>query len=153
MFVRLYKQYVRPHLEFCTQAWSPWNEEDKCCLEKVQQKAIKMVSGLRMRTYEERLRELGLTTLEERRHQADMAMVHKIVHRQSGLEPETWFEMAGARCNTRSAADPLNIVVKHGRLDVRREFFTMRVIESWNEIPPDVKAVESAARFRALQEA
>ena len=110
-----------------------------------------MVSGLRTRTYEERLRELGLTTLEERRHQADMAMVHKIVHRQSGLEPETWFEMARARRNTHSAADPLNIVVKHGRLDVRREFFTMRVIESWNEIPPDVKAVESAARYKKLR--
>jgi len=149
VFVRLYKQYVRPHLEFCTPAWSPWNEEDKSCLERVQQKAIKMVSGLRTRTYEERLRELGMTTLEERRHQADMAMVHKIVQRKSGLDPETWFEMAGARRNTRSAADPLNIVVKHGRLDVRREFFTMRVIESWNEIPPDIKAVESAARFRA----
>jgi len=149
VFVRLYKQYVRPHLEFCTQAWAPWNEEDKVCLEKVQQKAIKMVSGLRAHTYEERLRELGLTTLEERRHQADMAMVHKIVHRQSGLTPETWFEMAGARRNTRSAADPLNIVVKHGRLDVRRNFFSIRVIDSWNEIPPDLKAEEKAQRFRA----
>ena len=38
VFVRLYKQYVRPHLEFCTQAWAPWNEEDKMCLEKVQQR-------------------------------------------------------------------------------------------------------------------
>ena len=72
VFVRLYKQYVRPHLEFSTQAWSPWYEEDKSCLEKVQQRAIKMVSGLRARTYEEHLSELGLSTLEERRHQADM---------------------------------------------------------------------------------
>ena len=87
-------------------------------MEKVQQRAIKMVSGLRGRTYEERLRELDLTTLEERRHQADMAMVHKIVHRQSGLEPETWFEMAGTRRNTRSAANPLNIAVRNGRLDI-----------------------------------
>ena len=58
VFVRLYKQYVRPHLEFSTQAWSPWNGEDIDCLEKVQQKAIKMVTGLRGRTYEERLEEL-----------------------------------------------------------------------------------------------
>ena len=56
------------------------------------------------------MRELNLSTLEERSHQADMAMVHKIVHRRSGLVPETWFEMAGARRNTRSTGDPLNIV-------------------------------------------
>jgi len=51
VFVRLYKQYVRPHLEFCTQVWAPWNEEDKQILEKVQQRAIKMVSGLHEQTY------------------------------------------------------------------------------------------------------
>jgi ribonuclease P/MRP protein subunit RPP40 len=39
VFMRLYKQYVRPHLEFSTQAWSPWTEGDKSCLEKVQQRA------------------------------------------------------------------------------------------------------------------
>ena len=51
-----------------------------------------MVSGLASREYGDRLRELGLQTLEERRHQADMVMVHKIMHRMGGLEPETWFE-------------------------------------------------------------
>ena len=140
---------MRPHLQFCTQAWSPWNEEDMACLEKVQQGAVKMVSGLGARTYEERLKELGLTTLVERRHQADMAMVHHIMHRQSGLEPETWFEMAGVRRNTHSAADPLNIVVKSGLLELRRNFFTIRVIENWNVIPSDLKMLESIARFRA----
>ena len=95
-----------------------------------------MVSRLRARTHEERLSELGLKTLDERRHQADMAMVHQIVHGQSGLDPETWFEMSGARRNMRTAADPLNIVVKTGRLDVRRNFFTVRVIEKWNAVTP-----------------
>ena len=78
-----------------------------------------------------------------------MAMVHRIVHKQSGLDPDTWFEMAGARRSTRSAADPLNIVVKSGRLEIRRRFFSVRVIESWNAIPADLKQVENTARFRA----
>ena len=42
--------------------------------------------------------------------------------------------MAGARKNTYSAADPLNIVVRSGRLDINRQFFSIRVIESWNAI-------------------
>ena len=30
-FVRLYKLYVRPHLEFAVAAWSPWTEADVEC--------------------------------------------------------------------------------------------------------------------------
>ena len=63
-FVKLYKQYVRPHLEFAVTAWSPWSEADKECLEKVQKRAVKMISGLASRDYNERLAELGLETLE-----------------------------------------------------------------------------------------
>ncbi len=58
IFLRLYKHYVRPHLKFSTQAWAPWTEGDRKSLEKVQQRAVKMMSGLKSNIYEERLREL-----------------------------------------------------------------------------------------------
>jgi hypothetical protein len=69
-----------------------------------------MVSGLKSNVYEERLRELNLPTLLERRHQADMAMVHKILYGRGGLDHTTWFEKAehGLR-TTRSTADPYNL--------------------------------------------
>jgi ribonuclease P/MRP protein subunit RPP40 len=66
-FLRLYKQYVRPHLEFSSPAWSPWLQGDIDTLEKVQEKAVKMVSGLKGTTYQEKCEELGLNTLQERR--------------------------------------------------------------------------------------
>ncbi len=47
-------------------------------LEKVQKRAVGMVSGLQNKDYHERLIELGLQTLEESRHQADMHMVYNI---------------------------------------------------------------------------
>jgi hypothetical protein len=67
-----------------------------------------MVSGLKSNSYEERLRELDMPTLSERRHQADMVMVHKILHEKGGLDHTTWFEKAenGPRA-TRNMADPL----------------------------------------------
>jgi hypothetical protein len=46
VFMRLYAQYVRPHLEFAVQAWSPWSDADKECLEKVPKRAVRMVSGV-----------------------------------------------------------------------------------------------------------
>ena len=149
VFVRLYVQYVRPHLEFSTQAWSPWCEADKAVLEKVQQKAVMMVSGLDSRVYEERLRELGLQTLEERRHQADMHMVHKILHGVGGLDQGTWFQRAAASDRaTRSNADPYNVKLSNGRLELRRNSFGVRVTGHWNNIPADLKLTEQPAQFK-----
>jgi ribonuclease P/MRP protein subunit RPP40 len=73
-FVRLYKQYARPHLEFSTPSWAPWLAGDREVLEKVQEKAVKMVAGPKGRTYEERSAELGLESLQERRIRQDMAL-------------------------------------------------------------------------------
>jgi hypothetical protein len=53
-FVKLYITYVRPHLEFGTPAWSPWNRADIDCLENVQKKMVGMVSGLSATSYEGR---------------------------------------------------------------------------------------------------
>jgi hypothetical protein len=92
VFLRLYIQYVRPHLEFASPAWSPWLEADKEVVEKVQRRAVNMISGLKARTYAEKLRELELTTLEERRHQTDMGQVYKIIIGKDMVKSEVWFQ-------------------------------------------------------------
>ena len=75
-----------------------------------------MVSGLKKTAYEDRLKELGLQTLEGRQHQADMGMMHKIM-REDGLNSRTWFTPAGASGHgTRIATDAANVKVKSGRL-------------------------------------
>ena len=63
VFKKLYVQYVRPHVEFASPAWSPWSEQDKTLLEKVQIKAVNLVTGLKGLTYEDKCKELGLETL------------------------------------------------------------------------------------------
>jgi hypothetical protein len=82
-YVKLYVQYVRPHLEFESQAWAPWTSTNKACLEKVQERAIRAVSGLKSATYSERLRKLNLQSLEDRRLEADMVLTHHIRGRRA----------------------------------------------------------------------
>ena len=148
IYIQLYKTYVRPHLEFACPAWSPWTAADRDTLEKVQQRAVRQVSGLQGLTYEEKLKELGICTLEERRHRSDMAMVHRILSEEDTMAAEL-FEMAAAGGRrTRVAADPLNVVVKHGRLDIRKNFFSIRVTEPWNNVPAEIKRSRTPASFR-----
>jgi hypothetical protein len=148
-FVQLYKQYVRPHLDFAVQAWSPWQQADKEALERVQRKAVAMVSGLQGRTYEERLRELRLTTLEERRHQLDMLHMYKLCSGKLDQDRADWFRPPPpAAARTRRNADPLNVRPNHGRLEIRRNFFTVRVGEPWNMVPSEIKRAVTANGFK-----
>ena len=56
----VYNTYVRPHLEYCVQAWSPHVQKDKACLERVQRRAKQIMKGLKKLTYETRLKRLGI---------------------------------------------------------------------------------------------
>jgi hypothetical protein len=108
-----------------------------------------MVSGLRGSTYEDRLKELALTTLEERRHQADMAQMYKICTEKDGLKRSDWFEPPpAAAARTRQHADPLNVRPLFGRLDTRHHFFTVRACEPWNAIPGRIKQARTVATFK-----
>ena len=75
LIIPLYKTIVRPHLEYCIQAWRPYRKKDIGILERVQRRATKIIQKLRNSSYEMRLRECGLTTLETRKLRGDQIEV------------------------------------------------------------------------------
>ena len=91
LIIPLYKAIVRPHLEYCIQAWNPHLRKDVDMLEKIQRRATKLIPELRDLTYEERLKECGLTTLETRRLRGDQIEVFKILNGYENIDSNIFF--------------------------------------------------------------
>ena len=79
IIMQLYKTLVRPHLEYCAQFWSPHYRRDVEIIERVQRRFTRMLPGLGGMPYEDRLRELGLFSLERRRMRGDLIEVYKML--------------------------------------------------------------------------
>ena len=127
----LYKAIVRPHLEYCIQAWSPCLRKDIDMLAKIQRRATKLIPGLRDLKYEERLKECGLTPLETRRLRADQIEVFKILNGYENIDYNIYFEIKESKI---TRGHKLTLVKEQSRLDVRKFSFFQRTINVWNKL-------------------
>ena len=156
--VPLYKTFVRPKLEYASLAWSPWYEKDKKQLEQVQARLVRMTSDVRGTTYEDKLKDAGLTTLEKRRERGDAIEAFKTIKGFNRVKKENWFKFEAddarpTRSNTTVTDEGekrrKNVMKgESARLEIRRNFFNCRVVKNWNEIPEWVKEKESVNAFK-----
>ena len=79
----LWKAHIRPHLEHAIQAWSPHHVSDIHILERVQRRLTKHMDGMKGLSYEQRLDELGWTTLERRRRRGDLIFTYQALHERA----------------------------------------------------------------------
>lgn len=66
IFKQLYVALVCPHLEFANQVWSPYLVKGVEALEKVQQRATRILPNMKHLTYEEKLLAMNLPSLSYR---------------------------------------------------------------------------------------
>ena len=142
----LYKTLVRPLVEYCTPAWSPHYVKDKTLLEKVQHRFTRMIPGLKQLEYSTRLDALNLWTLEERRNRADLIEMFKMVRGLSGVNADILFERAR---DTRTRGHPLKLRKHHCHTDLRKFFFSERVVSRWNSLDEECVLVQTVNSFKS----
>ena len=144
VMLQLYKSLVRPLVEYCTVAWAPHYQKDKLQIEQVQRRFTRLIPKMKQLDYHTRLQLLGLWSLEERRIRADLIQVFKMLRGLSAPPFNQFFSLAGDRTRNNGC----KLVKPRCNLDIRKYFFTDRVVDYWNSLSSNVVQAQSVNSFK-----
>ena len=141
----LYKALVRPILEYCGVVWCPYLIKDIDILENVQRRFTRFLPSLRDLPYNARLTHLNLDTLYARRLRFDLTTIYKIFHGLIKIDRSSLFHLS---TDLRTRGHNYKLFMSHSHLDVRKYFFSNRVIPMWNSLPASCVEASTVRIFK-----
>ncbi|PKU43319.1 hypothetical protein llap_6377 [Limosa lapponica baueri] len=132
---------VLPGVQF----WTPQHRKDMDLLEHVKKRATKMIRGMEHLSYEERLRELGLFNLEKRRLWGDLIVAFQNLKGAYRKDRDKHFIRA---YYDKTMGNDFKLKEGRFRLDIKKKFFTMKVVKHWNRLPREMVEAPSLETFK-----
>ena len=124
---------------------APWLQIDINAIEKVQERALKLIPSLDSLTYEEKLNELDLFKLSERRKRGDLISMYKIMQRlysvNSGIFPVK-------ECRYSQRTNDRKVMITKAKTDIRKFFYSQRVAIPWNTLPKKIADSPNVDEFK-----
>jgi len=109
---------------------------DKACLERIQRRVTKMVKGVRKLKYKDRLKQLGIYSLERRRLRGDLKEAYKTLSGKERLNKNKFFILAQDNHGLQGHSQKL--FKPKCRTTATKTFFINRIINDWNNLPQEV---------------
>ena len=116
-------------------------------IESVQKQFTKRLPGLQNLDYSERLKFLGLQSLEHRRLKFNLILCYNIIHGQSAIPLDKMFIL---NRNTTLRGHSLKISLPLPKNNTSKTFFAYRVITPWNSLQSDVVMATTTNKFKTL---
>ena len=145
IFLKLYKGLIRPHLEYGNLIWNPHLKRQSVAVERVQRRATKILKECQSMTYAERLQYFNLHSLKGRRFRGDLIETYKLFNNHVDVHWNTFFTNTPYK-GTRNSEG--KVFISHCRTNIRKNFFSNRVANNWNDLSPELKNAQNINTFK-----
>ena len=148
---KLYITYVRPKVEHDTPVWSPWLKKNIIMIESIQRSFTRRAflrSGKSFSSYNDRLSQLNLKSLQYRRIVFDLILMYKIINDLSDLKFNDFFVFRSIPYTFRGNNKKIDTIHQIKNSHWTNSFFS-RIISIWNSLPSDIASSCSLQKFKS----
>ena len=114
-------------------------------MERIQRRVTKIIPELRDLSYEECLKECGLTTLKIRRLRGDQIEVFKILNGYENIDRNMFLSL---KKDSRTGGHEVKLVKDRCRLDIKKYSFSQRTVNEWKKLSKDCITASSVNMFK-----
>ena len=143
----IFNSIIRSKLEYCCQVWNPHQIQDINKIEQIQRAFTFKISGMQNYNYWERLKCLGIMSLQRRREKLIIIHIWKIFNNLLPNSTNMEFKMRARYSSNKAKVKPLPKL--RGRiLTLYDESFTIKAARLWNILPPELTNITSLITFK-----
>jgi len=144
----LYLAHVRPILEYGSEIWNPQAKGVTIALEKVQRRATKFI--LRCSDpYEERLKQLNLLSLEDRRQFKDNILFFKGMMNLTALNISDKVKFRNSNSHHLRSSESPTIIPNKFKTNIFRQSCFTHISSSWNNLPANLRSLDNFVQFKS----